>query len=414
MSVSEWLGSATRRWIPALAVVALVAGVLLAQLGENLSGAADTPTHLVERGDFIISHFEAGEIRAAEDEKILSPRVRGQLQIVHLWPEGVRVELGDLLLQFDLSEHEKWVKDEIGLLESARADMEKAQASQAQKLAELKLRIEQRQATLDLAKISVQKAEYASSIEKEPRNISLNQSRRAVEEAKKNLAAREIVDRVEKQNIQLQINQAERRYDKVKKDYDRLSVYATKPGIVVYEKIRKRGTNRRGKVTKGDVVWGGTSLLSLPNLTAMQVHTQIGEMDIQRVSAGDVAFIRLEAFPGPVFHGVVSNVAPMAIELEDAPNVQIFEVTIDIEEQDDRLYPGMSASVEIVTEMYPGVLSIPLSAVADRNGQPIVFRVRDGTVEPVEVVLGKHNDVSVIVESGLQEGDTVAIRAPLT
>ena len=74
----------------------------------------------------------------------------------------------------------------------------------------------------------------------------------------------------------------------------------------------------------------------------------------------------------------------------------------------------MSASVEIVTEMYPGVLSIPLSAVADRNGQPIVFRVRDGTVEPVEIVLGKHNDVSVIVESGLQEGDTVAIRAPLT
>ena len=412
MKSLEWLSSGRARW----AAVFIIAAVSVAVLARGRAGSADAAadtTCLVERGEFIISHIEAGEIRAAWNEKITAPRVRGDLKIVYLWPEGEKVNVGDLILQFDRSEAEKWVKDEEGSLEKARADLDRDLARQAQRLVELELQIEQRQASLELARLNIQKSEYASPIEREQRDINLEKAERAVKQATAAFEARKIVNRVERQNLELRISHYEHRYEKVVKDYDRLSMHATKPGIVVYEVIRKKGGRRRGKVTKGDVVWGGVSLLSLPDLTAMQVYTQVGEMDIEKIKPGQEVLIRLEAFPGPEFHGEVFKVSPMANEMEEAPNIHIFEVIVDIEEQDDRLYPGMSASVQIIVEAYPDALFIPLSSVREREGSTVVYRAKGSSFEPVEVVLGKHNNVSVIVESGLAKGDRVAVTAPV-
>ena len=400
------------RCIAAAAGALLVAVIAFSwvDLGDGGSAKA-TPTHVIERGIFRLSHFEAGEIRAAEDEKVVSPEVHAQLKITYLWPEGEKVEIGDLILRFDRSEIAEWVKNEADQLEKAMADRDKMIANQEQGLADLATQIEQAKAAVELAGLSLQRAEYAMPILKEERLISLAQAERKVAQSAENLQARKIVNRVERANLELRISHHEKRYDKARKDYDRLTVFANRPGIVVYEVIRKRGTDRRGKVTKGDVVWGGTSLLSLPDLSAMQVVSQVGEMDVTVVQPGQRALIRLEAFPGPVFHGEVRSVAPIATEVEDAPNVQVFEMVIDIEEEDDRLYPGMSASVEIIAASVPDVLLVPLSAVRKDDGSDVVYRLRDGEFTPVQVILGHRNATEAEVESGLAEGDLVAVTA---
>ena len=87
-------GQRIRHYRRALVVTGtlLVAGVLLSVFslfGTSLDQSV--PTYQVQRGDFRVSLTESGEIRAVQDDKILSPRVRGQLKIVHLWPEGERV-----------------------------------------------------------------------------------------------------------------------------------------------------------------------------------------------------------------------------------------------------------------------------------------------------------------------------------
>ena len=271
------------------------------------------------------------------------------------------------------------------------------------------MQIEKVDAALKLARIHLQGSEYASPIVREERKIELAKAERATStEARENLETRRIVNRVERANLDLGVSHHEKRYDKARKDYDRLTVYARRPGIVFYEPIRKRGTGRSGKVTKGDVVWGGTSLLNLPDLRAMQVVSQIGEMDVTRVKPGQKALIRLEAFPGPVFHGEVAKVAPMAGEVEDAPNVHVFEMVVDVEEQDDRLYPGMSAAVEIILQSIPDVVCVPLSAVRREEGRAMVWRSGTGGFTPVEVVVGPHSGTEIAVESGLEVGDVVA------
>ena len=141
----------------------------------------------------------------------------------------------------------------------------------------------------------------------------------------------------------------------------------------------------------------------------MQVYTQVGEMDVQRVKPGQLALIRLEAFPGPVFHGVVRHVSPMANELEFAPNVRVFEMIVDIVEQDERLYPGMSASVEIVIESIPEALTIPLSALRHRQDRTLVYRKTADGFEVVDVTPGPDNGIEVVIEEGLSEGDVISL-----
>ena len=157
------------------------------------------------------------------------------------------------------------------------------------------------------------------------------------------------------------------------------------------------------------MVWGGTSLVSLPELDSMQVYTQVGEMDVQLVKPGQRALIRLEAFPGPVFHGVVRHVSPMANELEYAPNVRVFEMVVDIIEQDERLYPGMSASVEVVIETVPEALTIPLGALRRRQDRTLVYRETEDGFEVVDVTPGADNGIEIVIEEGLSEGDVISL-----
>ncbi len=398
-----------KRWIMigvgvVLAAVALASATLSPSQDEKTAA-----TMVVTRADFQVTHVEAGEIRAAKDEKVVAPRVRGQLKIVHLYPEGARVEVGDLILQFDREQHGQEVKDNAGDLEQAKEDMRKTLALQGRKRADLVMQVEQSRASRDLARISLTKSEFGSPVEREEAKIKIETAERALTQAETNVEAQKIIDRVELANRDLSIAHRQKNYDRSLSDYERLSVHATRPGIIVYEKIRKRGTDRQGKVMEGDVVWGGTSLLALPELDSMQVHSQVGEMDVQRVKPGQPAMIRLEAYPGPVFAGVVRDVSPMANELEYAPNVQVFDMVVDIIEQDTRLYPGMSASVEIVIDAVAQALTIPLSCLFRREDRTFVYRQAKDSFEPVDVTTGPDNGIDIVIEGGLAEGDVISL-----
>ena len=231
-------------------------------------------------------------------------------------------------------------------------------------------------------------------------------------EARADSTAQEVINRVDLFNHQRNINRRKQRYEEARDDYERTSVYAEKPGIVVYRKIWKPGTDEDSKVAVGDEVWGGRALMDIPDLSKMQVLCLIGEMDIKRMEVGQKVFIRLEAFPGPVFHGSVFSLAPMATPQPGAPDIRVFEMVINIEEQDARLKPGMSAEVEVVVGSVADALSIPLDAIFARDGKTIVYRLDGRSFDPVEVELGKRNATAAVVLSGLEEGDSIALKDP--
>ena len=298
-------------------------------------------------------------------------------------------------------------------LERAVVNLESSLANQRQKVTELEIQIEQRSAQFELTRISVQKAEYASPIEKETRLIRLKQAERSVNESVESLEARHLINKAQMANLQLRIAQAQKRYDKAKKDYERLTVFADRPGILVHEKMKRGNDDRMEKVQVGDTVWGGVSILTFPDLSAMQVISQVGKMDVHMIRIGLKALIELEAFPGSIFHGEVSSVAPMAVKAPGTDNVQVFEMIVDVEEQDDRLFPGMSASVEVIVETLEDVIWAPMSALhQDAEGRTFVYQMQGRSFESREVVVGKRNATARVIEAGLQTGDVIALGKP--
>ena len=422
-----------KRLAQALVLVVVVAAGVAANhflLVEESAAVASFP---VQQGEFVITlNLKGGELEATKAEQINAPNVRGQLKITKLFPEGEVVEVGDLIIEFDRVEFEKKVTEESQQLEAARGELEKTIANQAVELARQKADIENKEAALRLAQLQVEKMKFESFIDKEEAGLRAKQAQLALGQAHTQFKAQAIVDSVELRKQELRVAEQERDFERSEKDLANLSVLAENPGLVVYEKIWKG--SRPEKIRVGDEPWGGATLVTLPDLSLMRVKTWVNEVDVDKINVGRAVNIRLDALPGPVFHGKVTSVASLGREKEGDKNVKVFDIEVEIEEQDTRLKPGMTAASEVVIKTLPErpevdadavsepeegataelPLYIPIDAVFEKNGRTHVFRIDSGKPVEQEVVLGDRNDNYVVVIEGLGGNDRVTLRDPTT
>ncbi|RMH33067.1 MAG: efflux RND transporter periplasmic adaptor subunit [Nitrospirae bacterium] len=160
-------------------------------------------------------------------------------------------------------------------------------------------------------------------------------------------------------------------------------------------------------ITSGTAtVGGGTVLMRVADLSNMVVKAKINEVDIARVRVGQPVEIRLDAIPDQRFEGKVSAIATQG-EKED--DIVRYDVTITIREPDPRLRPMLTANVDIVTEALHNVLTVPLEALATRNGNDVVKVMVDGRIvdRPVRVALRTESEAVIV--KGLDEGEQVLL-----
>ncbi len=426
--------SRRRRGLIGAAAIALTAGLVAGFRVLMPEKSAQVASFPVGQGEFRITlALSQGELEAVNAEQINAPQVRGQLKITKLFPEGETVEIGDLVIEFDKAEFVKRVTEASQALEASRAELEKTIANQKVEIGRQQSDILNKEAEFRLTQLKLKKMEFESLIDKEETRLKVRQSELALEQARRKFEAQRIVDQAEKRKQELDVAQKERGLEKAEKDLGSLSVLADKPGLVVYEKIWKG--SRPEKIRVGDEPWGGATLVTLPDLTAMQVKTWVNEVDVDKLEVGQQAAIELDALPGPTFSGSITSIASLGHEKEGDKNVKVFDVVIGMDGEDERLKPGMSASSVVVIETVPEPagevdslevspppgaekgdaalpLYIPLDAVFQKGGETLVYRVRGGDTEERKVVLGKRNDDYVIIEEGLAPGDRVALRDP--
>jgi HlyD family secretion protein len=123
----------------------------------------------------------------------------------------------------------------------------------------------------------------------------------------------------------------------------------------------------RGQVISSPTrdVSGGTVLLTMADLSLVQVRTLVDETDIGKIRPGLHATVSVASYPNQPFEGDVLKIEPMA---ETQQNVTMFPVLIRIPNSDGLLRPGMNAEVEINIGSREGVLSVPNAALrTDRD-----------------------------------------------
>ena len=202
------------------------------------------------------------------------------------------------------------------------------------------------------------------------------------------------------------------------------------------------GTVSKKSVLQGERVVGtsqfaGTEMLRLANLNLMEVRVDVNENDIIRIAEGDTAIIDVDAYTylEKKFRGVVTQIANTAKDKLSADAVTEFEVKIRIlqssfSELEEDGYknpfkPGMTASVEIITETKENVLSVPLAAVTVRSASELKKDSEEGDDkksskseddEDVEVIFLNEGGVAKIfaVKTGLSDFENIEITNALS
>lgn len=146
----------------------------------------------------------------------------------------------------------------------------------------------------------------------------------------------------------------------------------------------------------------------LADLTAFHIDVGVDEIDVGKLSEGLKVDLSVDALPGAPVSGVVARIAPTARE---SAGVVSYVVTVDVDPTDLPIRAGMSAIVEIITEVRENALVIPNRFIRiDRNtGRAYVNVNRGGQIQEVEIIAGLRNDIESEVLQGLSDGEEIVI-----
>ncbi len=137
---------------------------------------------------------------------------------------------------------------------------------------------------------------------------------------------------------------------------------------------------------------------------AVEVRLKVEESRVGLLSPGLDAEMTLMAFPGRTFPAKVSSVAPVG-----DTRGQTFDVKVVAEGTDGLLRQGMFAQVSIVTARKAAATAVPVDAIVERQGKPVVFVLKDGKASQRTVQRGITNTTTTEVVSGLTVGDEIVV-----
>ena len=127
-------------------------------------------------------------------------------------------------------------------------------------------------------------------------------------------------------------------------------------------------TKEVGEMAVGGMFNPGV-VMTIADLTRMEVLVDVNENDVVTVMVGDTAEIEVDAFPDTIFYGVVSEIAHTAqsMNLGSQEQVTNFKVKVKIIDPPGNIRPGMSSTVNIITEVRNNVISIPIQSLTARS-----------------------------------------------
>jgi HlyD family secretion protein len=376
------------------------------------SSHAQHLTATATKGEFDVVVVETGDLQAERSRAVPAPVMttggRSQLAIQFLAPEGTHADSGALLITFDPADQLKTIGDKANDLKAAQADLEKMKAQQKTDKEEAEVAYENSKLGYQLALLADSAARFESEQARRELKLKLKQAELAYHQAEKNLSSKSQVRKSDMAALSLKIAQIQSTLDRATADGEKLQVHAPASGLIVYQQNWSTGK----KFVRGDQCWGGQPVIMLPDLSHMQAALEVNEVDISKVKAGQTADVRLDAFPDRKFTGKIKNVASIGNPKESNPSVKVFEVLVDLEQTDSILRPGMTVSARIHVSAIPNVVSVPLEAVFDDEGKPVVYVEHGSSFDKRAVTLGEKNDNFVIVTKGVAAGEKVSLTDP--
>ena len=393
----------------------LTAAMLLC-IGVTSCGKKSTqqvPEAKVEQGTFYIDIYEEGEIEAINSINIASPNIPwrfGNLKISAIVDDGKQVQAGDTLIAFDPSEVRKAILDYEDRLIVSNAELEKMLAQHELDMEGLNADYEVTRISHEISRMQLESAAHESEIKRREIQLNLEKADISLARAKEQIENRRKIQVEEVKQKRLSIRQDEERLEEAYGTIDKLSVIAPAPGIAIIS----RNWSTNSKFQMGDQCWSSQQIIQLPDLSKLKAKVNINETDISHITKGLKVQVRPDAFSDSTFTGYVATVANLAQNKDNKSKIKVFPVEIVVNEYNKNLLPGLTVSCRIIVDEIENVIFIPLEALHVQGDKSYVFKKTVGGYEKVEVQTGPANSDYIIIESGLDKDDKVALIDPTT
>ena len=218
------------------------------------------------------------------------------------------------------------------------------------------------------------------------------------------------------------VNQAQALLQQAQTDLDHTTILSPITGKAV-----QLNAHEGEVVITGTMNNPGSVIAVIADLSEILVEADVGETEITGIRVNETAKIHVDAIPDKEYAGHVAEIGSSAALKQGAgAGMRYFKVKVQIDNTDDRLRPGMTAQVSIITTTSGSALSVPIQSVVERVPPSLaksktgsddedenapkskyVFLVKDGKAKMTEVKTGVSDTTHVAIVSGLNAKDQV-------
>jgi RND family efflux transporter MFP subunit len=354
----------------------------------------------------------SGELRAREFVQITAPAQAQQagafqMKIASIVPEGTIVKQGDLVAEIDRSTLANRLQEVTLALQKAEAQHEQAMLDSTLTLSTARETIRSMELALEEKKLAKEQAVYEAPTVKRQAEIDYEKAERGLAQARTDYITRTEQAKAKMREVGADVARQRNLLGLVTTVMNGFTIRAPAPGMVIYV----TEWNGRKRTTGSQVSSWDPAVATLPDLTQMESVTYVNEIDVRKVAVGQPVAITLDADPSKQLTGRVTSVANVG---EQRPNAdaKVYEVKVTVEQSDTTLRPGMTTGNAIETFRTEDAFYVPIEAIGNDGGVPIVYKKSGGGVVKQEVVTGAMNDDDVIILQGLTEDDRVLLSRP--
>ena len=382
--MTEKTGFFRRRKKPLIILVVLliVAVVVVANMRSKREKTVKVTIDKVQKRDLTSVISASGEVKPKKNINI-SAQVPGRIIKIGV-VEGQEVKAGDFLLKLDSTQYEAIADRDQNFIRAANADLIQAGA-----------RLQREKTSL-----ARQKKLFADDLISQDQ-LEAAQAQYDVSDAQVNA-------------IQFQIKQAEASLKSTLDNLSKTTYNSPIDGIITSLRVEEGEVAIIGTMNNP-----GTVLLTIADLSVMEVEVEVDETDVVGVALDQKARVRVDAFPATVFEGKVTEIGSSALQQSTSglstQESKDFKVVVTLENPSEKLKPGLSASADIVVAEKTQALSVPISSLVLRDKPEAakdaaakeeegVFVVEASRTKFVPVGKGITGGMMIEITSGLTEG----------
>ncbi len=317
-------------FIPLAAIVLIAVVVSILKSGDKAE--AKVETQKVRQKDLMAIVNCSGTIQPKRKVDVSANAMGTIVKLAVV--EGQHVIQGDLLMEIDPFEYDSAVKALEAAISSSRADLKLAEAS-------LDKAIQDRDRAEELFKEELASEEQVATARINAR----------IEEARVEAA-------------RYRITQYEANLAKANHDLTKVTITAPMTGVITRLNVEE-GEN----AIMGTLNNPGTVLLVIADLGTMEAWVEVDETEVVKVAIGQVAEVKIDAFPDQEFTGKVTEIgnSPLRVRTGSSREAVDFEVKITLDGTLPNIRPGLSAKAEISVADRQGALAVPLGSVTVRE-----------------------------------------------